>query len=160
MEAIANASNEVSSITPTREDLSNQLITSASKWAAAATLIPVNGLDLAALAGVQANLIVNISALYDEKPSKYVVSGVISTLLATLLPSYGAQLAVPVLLKWIPFGNLVGIATMAGFGAAATYAVGKVFVDHYENGGTFADFSATAASAGLKSAFTAKVAKS
>lgn len=160
MEAIANASNEVSSITPTREDLSNQLITSASKWAAAATLIPVNGLDLAALAGVQANLIVNISALYDEKPSKYVVSGVISTLLATLLPSYGAQLAVPVLLKWIPFGNLVGIATMAGFGAAATYAVGKVFVDHYENGGTFADFSATAALGGLKSAFTAKVAKS
>jgi uncharacterized protein (DUF697 family) len=160
MEAIANASNEVESIAPTRKDLSNQLITSASKWAAAATLIPVNGLDLAALAGVQANLIVNISALYDEKPSKNVVSGVISTLLATLLPSYGSQLAVPVLLKWIPFGNLVGITTMAGFGAAATYAVGKVFVDHYENGGTFADFSATAASGGLKSAFTAKVAKS
>ena len=86
MEAIANASNEVESIAPTRKDLSNQLITSASKWAAAATLIPVNGLDLAALAGVQANLIVNISALYDEKPSKYVVSGVISTLLATLQP--------------------------------------------------------------------------
>ena len=45
MEAIANASNEVESIAPTRKDLSNQLITSASKWAAAATLIPVNGLD-------------------------------------------------------------------------------------------------------------------
>lgn len=160
MEAVANNTNEITSTTPTREELSNKLINSATKWAAAATCIPVNGLDLAALAGVQANLIVNISALYGEKPSKYVVSGVISTLLATLLPSYGAQLTVPVLLKWIPFGNLVGIATMAGFGAAATYAVGKVFVDHYENGGTFADFSASAASDELKNTFAAKVSKS
>jgi uncharacterized protein (DUF697 family) len=160
MVATETATNDVMSSTPTKEELSNKLISSASKWAAAATCIPLNGLDLVALASVQANLIVNISALYGEKPSKYVVSGTISTLLATLAPAYGAQLAVPVLLKWIPFGNLVGIATLAGFGAAATYAVGKVFVDHYENGGTFADFSATAASGELKSAFTSKVANS
>lgn len=157
MEATSTISDD-GVITPrTRENRANEMTATAAKWAAAATLIPVNGLDLAALSGVQANLIINISALYGEKPSKYAVSGVISTLLGTLLPFYGAQLAVPVLLKWVPFGNLVGLATMAGFGSAATYAVGKVFVSHYENGGKFDEFSATSSADELKSSFTEKV---
>jgi len=141
----------------TKEDQCNKLINSASTWAAAATLIPVNGVDMAALAAVEANLIINISAVYGEKLPKYAVSGVISTLLGTLVPMYGAKLTIPFLLKWIPFGNLVGAATMAGFGAAATYAIGKVFVNHYENGGTFGTFNASTASTQLKSDFASKI---
>jgi len=141
----------------TKEDQCNSLINSASTWAAAATLIPVNGLDMAALAAVEANLIINISAVYGEKLPKYAVSGVISTLLGTLVPMYGAKLTIPFLLKWIPFGNFVGAATMAGFGAAATYAIGKVFVNHYENGGTFGSFNASTASTQLKSDFATKI---
>jgi uncharacterized protein (DUF697 family) len=141
----------------TKEDVTNKLINSASTWAAAATLIPVNGLDMVALAAVEANLIIDISSLYGEKLPKYAVSGVISTLLGTLLPVYGAKLTVPFLLKWIPFGNFVGAATMAGFGAAATYAIGKVFVNHYENGGTFATFDPAAISSELKADFASKV---
>jgi uncharacterized protein (DUF697 family) len=141
----------------TKEDQCNKLINSASTWAAAATLIPVNGVDMAALAAVEANLIIDISAVYGEKLPKYAVSGVISTLLGTLVPMYGAKLTIPFLLKWIPFGNLVGAATMAGFGAAATYAIGKVFVNHYENGGTFGTFNASTASTQLKSDFAAKI---
>ena len=141
----------------TKEDQCNKLINSASTWAAAATLIPVNGVDMAALAAVEANLIIDISAVYGEKLPKYAVSGVISTLLGTLVPMYGAKLTIPFLLKWIPFGNLVGAATMAGFGAAATYAIGKVFVNHYENGGTFGTFNASTASTQLKSDFASKI---
>jgi hypothetical protein len=29
---------------------------------------------------------------------------------------------------------------MPAFGAAATYAVGQVFIQHFESGGTFLDF--------------------
>lgn len=144
-------------VEPTKEGQCNKLINSASTWAAAATLIPVNGIDMAALAAVEANLIINISAVYGEKLPKYAVSGVISTLLGTLVPMYSAQLTVPFLLKWIPFGNLVGAATMAGFGAAATYAIGKVFVKHYEEGGTFGTFNASEASSQLKSEFASKI---
>lgn len=140
-----------------KEGQCNKLINSASTWAAAATLIPVNGVDMAALAAVEANLIINISSVYGEKLPKYAVSGVISTLLGTLVPMYGAQLTVPFLLKWVPFGNLVGAATMAGFGAAATYAIGKVFVKHYEEGGTFETFNASEASGQLKSEFASKI---
>ena len=152
------ATATVGETTPlTREDVTNKLINSASTWAAASTLIPVNGLDMVALAAVEANLIIDISSLYGEKLPKYAVSGVISTLLGTLLPVYGAKLAVPFLLKWIPFGNFVGAATMAGFGAAATYAIGKVFVKHYENGGTFATFDPAAISSELKADFASIV---
>lgn len=153
--AAASTVSEVHELT--KQDQCNNLINSASTWAAAATLIPVSGVDMAALAAVEANLIINISSVYGEKLQKYAVSGVISTLLGTLAPMYGAQLTVPLLLKWIPFGNLVGAATMAGFGAAATYAIGKVFVNHYENGGTFANFDANKAKTELKTEFASKI---
>jgi hypothetical protein len=38
------------------------------------------------------------------------------------------------------FGQLVGWATMPAFAAAATYAVGKVFDQHFAAGGTFLTF--------------------
>ena len=76
-----------------RSDASNGLIKSACAWAAASTLIPLSGADIAALAAVQANLVINISSLYGEKVEKYAVSGVIATLLGTLLPAYAATYA-------------------------------------------------------------------
>jgi uncharacterized protein (DUF697 family) len=151
----STASSLETNLTESRKVTTNKLINSATAWAAAATLIPINGLDLAALAAVEANLVINISAVYGEKLPRYAVTGAVSTLLGTLLPMYGAQLAVPILLKWIPFGNLVGATTMAGFGAAATYAIGKVFESHYEKGGTFANFNPANVTSELKTEFAA-----
>ncbi len=37
-------------------------------------------------------------------------------------------------------GTLVGGTSMAVMGGAATYAVGKVFQQHFENGGTLENF--------------------
>ena len=39
---------------------------------------------------------------------------------------------------------------MMGLSAAATYAIGKVFVNHFEGGGTLANFSPEAVKADLK----------
>jgi uncharacterized protein (DUF697 family) len=37
-------------------------------------------------------------------------------------------------------GTLVGIATSVGTSALATEAIGKIFIRHFEDGGTFLDF--------------------
>lgn len=152
-------SQENTGALPKRIDAANGMIKSACAWAAATSLIPLSGADIATLAAVQANLVINISALYGEKVEKYAVSGVIATLLGTLLPAYAANYALTAAAKVIPLpglGSLLSFPAVAGSNAAATYAVGKVFVNHYEKGGTFASFNPEAAKDSLMTEFAAK----
>jgi uncharacterized protein (DUF697 family) len=45
------------------------------------------------------------------------------------------------LAKGIPFvGPVLGAAAMPAVAGASTYAVGQVFIQHFESGGTFLDF--------------------
>jgi len=63
-------------------------------------------------------------------------------------------------LKLIPGGGtLLGSASVAAFSAAATYAIGKVFVRHFENGGTLQNFSAEKIQDELKDEFASANAK-
>ena len=50
-------------------------------------------------------------------------------------------------------GTLIGSVSMAGFAAASTYAIGKVFVRHFEGGGSMFDFSADSIEQDLKNEF-------
>ena len=46
------------------------------------------------------------------------------------------------LIKVIPLiGQTTGVLTMSVVGGASTYAVGKIFIQHFEAGGTFLDFN-------------------
>jgi len=131
-----------------------ELLASASRWSVAASLVPVPYVDLAALASVQTNLVVSLCSLYDQKVSKEAVSGVVSVLLGTLVPAQATQAVTGSLAKFVPgFGSLIGAVSMATFGSAATYAIGKVFVRHFENGGTLASFSAASIKEDLKRTF-------
>jgi ABC-type phosphate/phosphonate transport system permease subunit len=51
-------------------------------------------------------------------------------------------------------GTILGMASMAAFGAAASYAIGKVFVRHFEKGGSLESFSAEAVKEELKAEFS------
>lgn len=154
-----NGENAIVTTSVTREDVVNNTISSASTWAAASSLIPIHGLDLAALAAVQVNMIMDISSLYGQKISNYAVKGVISTLLGTLVTQYGAKLATNSLIKWIPYAGLLGVTSTAAFGSASTYAIGKIFANHYAKGGTFESFDPKAASEELKTTYKNKTAE-
>jgi uncharacterized protein (DUF697 family) len=79
----------------------------------------------------------------------------ISTLLGTLAPSAVSGALVGSSLKLIPFsGSLLGSVSLAAFGSAATYAVGKAFVRHFEGGGTLDNFSVEAIKDDLKKDFS------
>ncbi|MDP4782204.1 MAG: DUF697 domain-containing protein [Gammaproteobacteria bacterium] len=132
-------------------------VSAASKWSAAAGFIPVPYLDLAGLAAIQVQMVLDISKIYGQKADKELVRGAVATLLGTMAP---ASLAAPVagsFLKLVPgLGSLAGGASMAALGAAATYAIGKVFTQHFEDGGNVESFSAEAAKNDAKQAFDAK----
>lgn len=134
----------------------SRIISSATKWSAATGLIPVPVLDLVALAAVQAKMVTDVSALYGQSFSEEAVRGVISVLLGTLLPGTVARYATVAIAKGVPaVGLVVGVVSFGALGAAATYAVGKVFVRHYERGGAFHNFDPKHVEADLKREFAA-----
>lgn len=143
-----------------RLDKASAIISNKCKWSAAAGFIPVPYLDLAGLAAVQVKMVSELSELYGKTVQQEAIRTTVATLLGTLTT---AGLAAPVAfttVKIIPgLGSIAGGLSLGALGAAATYAVGKVFVNHFEGGGTLANFSVDKVKEDLKSAFTSKSAK-
>lgn len=138
------------------QDRAAKAISTSVKWAAAASVIPVPYLDLLGLAAVQLGMVKDIAEAYGQEPKAEVTRGLISALLGTLAPTAASGALVGSSLKFVPFGgSLLGSISVAAFGAAATYAVGKVFVRHFESGGTIDDFSVEAVQEDLKKDFAA-----
>jgi uncharacterized protein (DUF697 family) len=136
-------------------DAASAIISSSTKWSVVASLIPIPYLDLASLGVIQVNMIADLSKLYDQKVSKHAVRSVVAVLFGTLAPAGVAQYAVTSSAKFIPgYGSAISAVTLSTFGAAATYAIGKVFVRHFENGGSFENFSAAEVQADLKKEFS------
>jgi uncharacterized protein (DUF697 family) len=103
-------------------------------------LIPFPILDIVAMAGVQLNMLRRLAERYNIPFSKDMGKHLIASLLGGGLPmSVGGTLAS--FIKSIPLiGQVGGALTMPAVTGATTYAVGKVFIQHFESGGTFLDF--------------------
>jgi uncharacterized protein (DUF697 family) len=133
-----------------------RVISSAVKWSAAAAVVPVPYLDLLALGAVQVKMVRDLAQVYGLDAESETLKGVISALLGTLAP---AAISVGLLgsaLKILPVsGTIIGSVGLAAFGSAATYAIGKIFVAHFDQGGTVKSFSAEAIEADLKKEFAA-----
>lgn len=102
-------------------------------------LIPIPLVDLAALTGIQLNMIRKLCKEYDvpfkEDRGKSIVTSLLGGLLSTEI---GASLSS--LIKCVPIiGQTVGAATMPVVAGASTYAIHVVFVKHFEEGGTILD---------------------
>jgi len=125
------------------ESLSQQadrLIKNYSFGSSLTGFIPIPLLDTVGLIGVQRLMLLRLSQLYGIRYSKNLAK----SWLTTLMSGMASKAASPMLgsaLKMIPgIGTLIGGASMAALGGATTYAVGKVFQQHFENGGTLKDF--------------------
>lgn len=102
--------------------------------------VPVPIVDFVGLTTTQMNMIRKLAQLYKIEFSKDIVKSSIISLL-------GGYMAIPTaigfasLIKFIPIiGQSAGAVSMTLTGAGTTYAVGQVFINHFESGGTFLDF--------------------
>jgi len=103
-------------------------------------ILPAPGLDLLALTAVQLDLLRKLSGLYDVSFSNEAGKKVLGALLGSYLP---LAVAAPIasVLKFIPgVGIAAGALAQSATAGATTYAVGKLFVQHFESGGTFLNF--------------------
>ena len=106
-------------------------------------ILPVPGVDLVALTGVQLNLLRKLGNLYGLKLSDDVGKKLLASLVSGYLP---LAIAAPVasVLKLIPgIGIAAGILAQSTLAGATTYAIGKLFLEHFESGGNFLNFKTT-----------------
>jgi uncharacterized protein (DUF697 family) len=131
---------EVSPQLPEREVQARNLVKSYLPWAAGAGILPLPGVDLVAIVAVQLRMLAKMAELYGVPFREQAAKSVVAVLLGSVFPSSVAG-SVASALKVIPvIGSLMGMATLPALAAAATYAVGQVFITHFEAGGTLLDF--------------------
>ena len=107
-----------------------------------ASLVPFPLFDLLALSGVQLKMLHSLAKLYEVPFSKNLGKSSIVSLLGGVMPTSTAM-TLASLAKAVPgLGTATGIISVSLLGGATTYAIGSVFVQHFESGGTLLDFDA------------------
>ncbi len=99
-------------------------------------LIPVPLIDLIAISGIQLNMLRKLANLYCIPFSKDKVKHILASLLGGVF-SVSVSGTLASIVKTIPLvGQTTGVLTMPVTAGAMVYAVGKVFIQHFESGGT------------------------
>lgn len=103
-------------------------------------LIPIPIVDFLALTALQVNMIHRMSKVYGIPFNEDKAKNIIGSLLGGGLP-VAVSMPVASLIKAIPIiGQTTGVLAMPVIAGASTYALGRVFIQHFESGGTFLDF--------------------
>jgi len=128
-----------------RDEAASKLVDRFSLWSGAAGLIPIPIVDMAAVGGVQLQMLRRLSEIYGVPFSDNRGKSIIASLAGAVLPASTATttaVSVGSLVKSLPgFGTAIGAVTMPVFSAGATYVIGKVFIQHFASGGTLLDFN-------------------
>jgi uncharacterized protein (DUF697 family) len=125
-----------------KEESAQKLVRNYMWWSMGAGLIPVPFVDLAAVSGVQLKMLKDMSEMYNINFSENRGKVIVSALLGSIVPNSLSVGNMGSLLKMVPLiGSVLGGVSMSLFSGAATYAIGKVFIQHFEAGGTFLDFN-------------------
>jgi uncharacterized protein (DUF697 family) len=123
-----------------REERALAVVKSYLPWAAGAGILPLPGIDLAAIIGVQLRMLAKLAEEYGVPFKEQAAKSIVAALMATLV-EYTLTGGLASAFKFVPVvGTLLGIAVLPAIAAAGTFAIGKVFITHFEAGGTFLEF--------------------
>jgi len=127
--------------TPLKQTLSGQANKLIKNYAFGSGLfgyIPFPVVDAFGIMAVQRKMLFHLAKIYDIPFSRSLAKD----LLRTLAGGIASRAAIPMVIKTIPGINvLFGSTGMAAIGSASTYAVGKTFKRHFDEGGTLEDFN-------------------
>jgi len=108
------------------------------KWSIGAGFVWLPYIDLLAVSGVQVAMLADLSKIYDVPFSKTRAKAIIWSLISGFGALTAADQISRYLWRYVPFA---GLATRMVSSTAATYSIAKLFIYHYELGGTLFDLS-------------------
>ena len=127
---------------------SEDIVKDYALWAGGFGLVPFPIIDVAAITATQVRMVSELNKhyrrcypdRYDHKFSRERLRAIIASLIGGSVP-VAAGTSVSSMLKGIPLiGQVIGLVTTPVFAWASTKAVGRVFIDHFDSGGTLLDF--------------------
>ncbi|HZT26100.1 MAG TPA: YcjF family protein [Pseudolabrys sp.] len=143
----ASASSEKSEATAAemtaeeRDALASRLVDRFAIWSGVAGLIPLPIVDIAAVGGLQIQMLRRLSQIYGVPFSENRGKALIASLAGCLIPTTSG-IGASSMFKFVPVvGALAAGFVMPALSAGATYAIGKAFVQHFASGGTLLDFN-------------------
>jgi uncharacterized protein (DUF697 family) len=124
-------------------------------WSMGVGMVPIPVVDLVGLSGFQIRMIKDLSHLYGVHFCDHSARNIVTALVGSIGARGVTVLTVGSLIKTLPmFGAVIGgLLAMPLISGAFTYGVGRVFVRHFEMGGTFLDFNTDKAKSYFSSQF-------
>ena len=123
-----------------REIEASRIVRRYMLWSMGSGLIPLPLVDTAVLSGVQLKMLVELSKYYQVPFCKNAGKSVIATLLGFVTANSLRGSVVTSLMKALPVVGFLGSISMPIYSGAITYAIGKLFIQHFEAGGTILTF--------------------
>lgn len=116
-------------------------------------LVPVPVVDLVGVTGASVAMVRALATLYDVPFSESAGRAALASLVPGVVP-FAVITGLSSLVKMVPgIGTLGGSAGVSVLSGALTYAVGQIMIEHFEAGGTLADFRADPVRARFRRAF-------
>ncbi len=127
----------------TKEQQALKLTRRYSLWSMGGGLIPIVGVDIAAVMAAQIKMVREMAKIYGVEFKESRAKSIVTSLIGSLgIVPLGAGICFSAL-KLIPVvGTLAATVALPVSAGAVTYATGKIFILHFESGGTFLDFNA------------------
>jgi uncharacterized protein (DUF697 family) len=123
--------------TPSKAMLAKEIVVDYVWLSLGAAVIPLPFVDFAAITAIEVKLVHRLSTLYNIEFSEQWAKSLVAALFSGVSTGFIAGSC----LKIFPVvGILLGSLPIAAVAGALTYAVGQVFIYHFELGGTLFDF--------------------
>jgi uncharacterized protein (DUF697 family) len=127
--------------TADRRAVATKLVKRFSLWSGAAGIIPLPFVDLAAVGGLQIQMLRRISQIYNVPFSENRGKALIASLAGAMIPATSV-IGAASMAKGVPvIGTALSVIGMPALSAGATYGIGMAFIQHFASGGTLLDFS-------------------
>lgn len=124
-----------------RLDKANALIHRNVLWALGAGVVPFPVVDVIAITSIQMKMLKELTDVYELKFTSHLAKEAVASFAAGLGSVGLGTLIGGSLAKLVPaIGQTLGVITIPLVAAAFTRATGRIFVMHFESGGTLLDF--------------------
>ncbi len=111
-----------------------------SLYSAGVGILAVPVLNIAGVAALQIKMLRELADHYDVPFKQDQVKSILTSLVGGVVSTRLGYGMVGTIAKLPLVGPLVSVATLPLMAGGVTYAIGKVFTQHFASGGTFLDF--------------------
>jgi uncharacterized protein (DUF697 family) len=130
--------------TAKRRELAQDIVQRHAAYSVVGGIIPLPIVNAASVTAINLRMVKMLSDLYGVPFERDRARAIIVGLMGGIMPTGVGAITTSTLLYIIPGSNLIGLAMSSVTAAACTRGIGRVFVEHFENGALAIEPPATA----------------